>query len=124
MCISAMAQATQAPAPTSYIPGSADERKLIGTWQLIRFENTSKDGKIVKPYGERPSGYFVYDATGHLSVQIMLNPPLPPLASKPTDAEKVQAYNAYLAYFGTYRVDQANHILHHQVEGALDTSYT
>lgn len=104
------------------------EPALVGTWRLVRFENKSKDGKLDKPYGEHPLGYFVYDPTGHLSVQIMRSPPLPPFASgdekKPTDAEKMQAYGAYVAYFGTYRVDKAKHVLHHQVEGALNTTYT
>lgn len=107
---------------------SAGEPGLIGTWRLIRFEDTSKDGKIDKPYGEQPAGYFVYDTTGHLSVQIMRNPPLPPFASgdadKSTDAEKVQAFGAYVSYFGTYRVDKAKHILHHQVEGSINPIYT
>lgn len=57
----------------------------------------------------------------------MRNPPLPPFASgdadTATDAEKVQSYGAYVGYFGTYRVDKAKRVLHHQVEGALDTTY-
>lgn len=107
---------------------SAQEPGLVGTWRLVRFENRSKDGRLEQPYGVHPLGYFVYDPTGHLSVQIMRNPPLPPFASgdeeEPTDAEKMQAYGAYVAYFGTYRVDKAKHVLHHQVEGALNTTYT
>jgi hypothetical protein len=107
---------------------AAGEPGLIGTWRLVRFEDRSKDGKVDKPYGEHPLGYFVYDTTGHLSVQIMRNPPLAPFASgdedKATDVEMVQAYGAYVAYFGTYRVDKAKHVLHHQVEGALNTTYT
>lgn len=107
---------------------AVQEPKLVGTWRLVRYENRLKSGKVEKPYGEHPLGYFVYDPTGHLSVQIMRNPALRPFVSgdtdKPTDAEKIQAYGAYAAYFGTYRVDKARHVLHHQVEGALDTTYT
>lgn len=107
---------------------AAGEPGLIGTWRLVRFETRSKDGKIGYEYGQHPLGYFVYDTTGHLSVQIMRNPPLPPLASgdadKSSNAEKVQAFDAYVGYFGTYRVDQAKHVLHHQVEGSLNPTYT
>ena len=107
---------------------AAGEPGLIGTWRLARYENKSKDGKVDKPYGEHPRGYFMYGKTGHLSIHIMRNPPLPPFASgdadKATEAEKAQAYSAYVGYFGTYRVDKAKHVLHHQVEGALDTTYT
>ena len=69
----------------------------------------------------------MYDRTGHVSVQIMLDPPLPAFAAedkKPTDAEKAQAYSAFISYFGTYRVDKVKHVIHHLVEGALDTTYT
>ena len=107
---------------------TAGEPGLIGTWHLVRFESRSKDGKVDYEFGEHPLGYFVYDNTGHLSVQIMRNPPLPPLASgdadKSSDAEKVQAFGAYVGYFGTYRVDRAKHVLHHQVEGSINPSYT
>jgi hypothetical protein len=107
---------------------AAGEPGLVGTWRLVRFENRSKDGKIDRPYGEHPRGYFTYDPTGHLSIHIMKNPPIAPFASgdedKGTDAEKVKAFDAYVGYFGTYRVDKKNHVLHHQVEGALNTVYT
>ncbi|MBA3669633.1 MAG: lipocalin-like domain-containing protein [Sphingomonas sp.] len=107
---------------------AAGEPGLIGTWRLVRFESRSKDGKVDYEFGEHPLGYFVYDNTGHLSVQIMRNPPLPPLASgdsdKSSDAEKVQAFGAYVGYFGTYRVDRTKHVLHHQVEGSINPSYT
>lgn len=107
---------------------AAGEPGLIGTWRLVRYENRSKDGQITKPYGEPPLGYFVYDRTGHLSIHILRNPPLPPIASgnktTATDAEKIQGYDAYVGYFGTYRVDKAKQVLHHLVEGALDTTYT
>ena len=107
---------------------AAGEPGLVGTWRLTRFEDTAKDGKVTKQWGEHPRGYFMYDPTGHLSIQIMRDPPIPPFASheegKATDAEKLAAFDAYVGYFGTYRVDKVHHILHHQVEGALDSTYT
>lgn len=107
---------------------AAGERGLIGTWRLVRYENKSKDGQITKPYGEQPLGYFTYDPTGHLSIHIMRNPPLPPFASgsksTATEAEKLRSFDAYVGYFGTYRVDKGKRVLHHLVEGALDTTYT
>jgi hypothetical protein len=107
---------------------AAGEPGLVGTWRLVRFEDTAKDGKVTYGFGEHPLGYFVYDPTGHLSVQIMRNPPLKPFASgnneKGTAAEEAQAFEAYAAYFGTYRVDKARHVLHHIVEGGLSPGYT
>jgi hypothetical protein len=138
MLIRALVLASVSISPVAFAPATAAKRMepavaveepgLIGTWRLVRFENRSQDGKIDQPYGEHPLGYFVYDQTGHLSIHIMRNPPPPPLASghkdTATDAEKIQAYGAYTGYFGTFRVDKGKHVLHHQVEGALDTTYT
>ena len=51
---------------------------------------------------------LMYDADGHMSVQIM-KVPHPKVAagddSKVTPEEKQALYDAYVAYFGTYRVD-------------------
>ena len=107
---------------------AAGEPGLVGTWRLVRFESRFKNGKVDHTYGPHPRGYFIYDTTGHLSIQIMRNPPLPPFASgdddTSTDAEKVQAFQAYVGYFGTYRVDKAKGVLHHQVEGSINPVYT
>ncbi|HEY3948036.1 lipocalin-like domain-containing protein [Phenylobacterium sp.] len=118
-CAVAMAAAAAPPA------GAATaEPGLVGAWRLVRFEDTAADGKVSYPFGEHPLGYFVYDPTGHLSVQVMRNPPIAPFAqAPPSEAEVRGAYGAYLAYFGTWRVDKAAHVLHHVIEGALNPRY-
>ena len=49
---------------------------LIGTWRLVEYSDLDKNGKWQYWYGEHPRGYFVYDATGHVHIQIMKVPPL------------------------------------------------
>ena len=124
----ALASAPASAAPSKNPAVAAGEPGLVGTWRLVAFEDRYKDGRIDKPYGEHPRGYFTYDPTGHLSIHIMKTPPLAPFASgdadKVTDAEKVKAFDSYVGYFGTYRVDKKNHVLHHKVEGALNSVYT
>jgi len=44
---------------------------LIGTWRVVEFADLDKGGKWQYKYGEHPRGYIVYDATGHVHVQIM-----------------------------------------------------
>ncbi|MGA7634652.1 MAG: lipocalin-like domain-containing protein, partial [Terriglobales bacterium] len=51
---------------------------LIGTWRVVEFADLDKDGKWQHRFGEHPQGYIVYDATGHVHVQIMKVPPLAP----------------------------------------------
>jgi Lipocalin-like domain len=103
---------------------------LIGTWRLVEFADLDKDGKWQYWYGEHPLGYFVYDATGHVHVQIMRVPPLVPFPESNFDAGKMPspqhalaAYTAYLAYFGTYTVDTKKHMLIIHVEGSLAPDY-
>ena len=55
---------------------SEEELALIGTWRLVEFGDLDKDGKWVYRFGEHPRGYFVYDGTGHVHIQIMKIPSL------------------------------------------------
>ena len=44
---------------------------LIGTWRVVEIADLDKDGKWQYRFGEHPRGYFVYDVTGHVHIQIM-----------------------------------------------------
>lgn len=102
--------------------------RLVGTWQVIEVVDTDPAGKVSHPYGEHPTGYIVYDPTGHLHVQLMRTPATRPFAagddSKGTDQEVRAAYDGYVAYFGTYQVIEAQSKVIHRVEGSLMPSYT
>lgn len=109
---------------SSKIKGLSPEslrEQLVGTWKLISAEDVDpKTGKwIPYTFGNPPSGYFIYDATGHASIQIMTTPPVK-IASpdSPTPEEALAIFNGYIAYYGTYSVDDAN--ISVQVEGAWD----
>jgi hypothetical protein len=101
---------------------------LVGTWRVEEIRDTDAAGKVTYPYGENPKGYIVYDPTGHMHVQVMRMPATPPFASgddaEGTDAEIRAAYRGYVAYFGTYRVDERTGTVVHRVEGSLMPSYT
>jgi len=100
-----------------------EQSQVVGTWRLISAEDKDPNtGKWV-PYtfGNPPSGYFIYDATGHASVQIMTTPPQTiATPDSPTPDEALAIFNNYIAYYGSYTVDSANITV--QVEGALDPS--
>jgi hypothetical protein len=99
---------------------------LLGTWRLVEYDNWDTDGRLTQPYGARPRGYFVYDATGHVTIQIARTPPMPapPGNRELTTAEKAQAYDSYVGYFGRYTVDATRGIVTHHVEGSLRPDYT
>jgi hypothetical protein len=96
------------------------QKAVAGTWKLISAEDVV-DGKW-KPYtfGNPPSGYFIYDASGIASVQIMTTPPvtLSDPDDGPTPEEALDIFNGYIAYYGTWTVDAVNITV--QVEGAWD----
>jgi hypothetical protein len=104
---------------------------LVGTWRLVDFADLDKDGKWKYRFGEHPRGYFVYDETGHVHIQIMKVPPLAAFTEanlaegKPPTAEHaLAAYSGYVAYFGTYTVEAKRHIVTHHVEGSLWPDFT
>ena len=106
-------------------------RTLIGTWRLVEFADLNKDGKWVYWFGEHPRGYLVYDATGHMHIQIMKVPPLAPfpesnwdVGTPPSAEHAIAAYSAYEAYFGTYTVDDVKNVVTHHVQGSLHPDYT
>jgi hypothetical protein len=108
-----------------------DAHALIGTWRLVEFADLDKGGKWQYKYGEHPRGYIVYDATGHVHIQIMKVPPLAPFQEAKTDDDgppsaehAIAAYMAYAAYFGTYTVDEGKHVVTHHVEGSQKPDYT
>jgi hypothetical protein len=104
---------------------------LVGTWRLVEFADLDKDGKWQYRFGEHPLGYFVYDATGRVHIQIMKVPPLAafPEANAaedklPSAEHALAAYASYFAYFGTYTVDAKKQVVTHHVEGSLAPDFT
>ena len=115
------------PKPATHLqsPGS----DLIGTWRIVLADDRPNNRAVWEhSYGDRPRGYLIYDASGHMSIQFGSDPPTSPFASgndfAETDAEARHAYEYYCAYFGTYTVDASRGIITHHVEGSLQPSYT
>jgi len=96
---------------------------IVGLWRLVSADNWDSATKSWTPYvfGNPPSGYFIFDPTGHASVQIMTTPPVS-IASpdNPTPVEALKIFNNYIGYYGTYTLDAGN--IHVLVEGAWDPS--
>jgi len=110
-----------APAPTL-------AQQLRGTWRLVSYERRESPGAAwTRRFGDDPKGYIMYDATGHMMVEFEKMPPPAKFASgddwTPTPEEARPAFLGYIAYFGTYTVDEAAHAVTHHVEGSLNPSY-
>ena len=110
---------------------------LVGTWRLVSFEDV-EDGKIIRRFGERPMGLFVYTADGHVSIQIS-NPANPAciapgkksgpgkkddLALPACNPKQMRALlDGTVTYWGTYTVDLAAGIVTHNVLSDVSNGY-
>jgi Lipocalin-like domain len=106
------------------VDSSGGARQLIGTWRLISRVVTLADGTVVQDpgLGKTPSGYLIYDSSGHIAAQLMrLDRPMAIDCGTPGPgpSDNSQSVNGYDAYFGTYTIDETSHTVTHHLEGAL-----
>jgi Lipocalin-like domain len=99
---------------------------LVGTWELIsRVDRDSTGGPVVEPsLGSNPKGYLIYDATGHVAVQLMARDRSgsPCTVTAAAQANNLAHIGGYDAYFGRYEADQRTGTVTHILDGALSQS--
>src|SRR5882762_8839602 len=85
--------------------------QFVGVWKLSSFEQRTTAGELTYPMGRNPVGRLTYDASGHMSAQLML-PDRPafqaPSKVRGSTEQKIAAFDGYTAYYGTYTVDEEN----------------
>ncbi len=91
------------------------------SWHLVSLTVTPPNGSPMHPAGRNPTGYTIFDRTGHF-ITMTSNPDAPKFASDNlhtgTDAELRAAWQGLLSAFGTYKVDDKSNTLIMHVEGA------
>ena len=98
----------------------ADRHAIVGTWRLVTIvdPNPRPDWVDVKP-----SGYIMYDSTGHMAVQMTRRHDRikfkSPNRAKGTPEEIKDAFLSYGAYYGTYDINEKEGLIIHNVEGNL-----
>jgi hypothetical protein len=99
-------------------------RAFVGSWRLVSSVEVLPDGSS-RPYGFGPhaQGYLMYDATGHVCVQVA-DPDRPKWVDPehPTAQEVRTAYYGFGGYCGSYTVDEKTHTAAHIPEVSLDPS--
>lgn len=95
----------------------------IGAWNLVSYESQVDDGRVNYPLGKDAVGQIMYDARGNMSAQIA-DARRPSFASEnlrgSTPEEISAAYKGYVAYFGTYDIDESNgNVIHHVINSLL-----
>jgi hypothetical protein len=87
-------------------------RRFFGAWRYI---GSNLDGKPRPDRGATPKGIICYDPSGHMSVQVAPDLPRGKSGNEVTPEEAKAALAGYIAYFGTYSVDeQARTVTHHR----------
>ena len=80
-----------APVTGAQIVAARDTPRFYGTWRLV---------------SETQTGMMIYDSLGNMAAQVMPNRLRRKYAAaEPTPEEAKAAITGYLAYFGTYTVD-------------------
>jgi hypothetical protein len=101
---------------------------FVGTWKLISIETRGPDGALIpgpNPVGGvNPTGTVMYDASGHVSLQIMPSGRAPSLNTlQPLAPEQAkEALFGYVAYYGTYTLDERAKVMHIHFDGSLNPS--
>ena len=95
---------------------------LVGSWRLVSHEEHKADGTVVPLWGTSVGGRLTYDADGRMAVQVM-NPARRSFAVADslagTTDEVREAFEGYIAYYGSYAVDAEHGVITHHVEGSL-----
>jgi lipocalin-like protein len=110
-------------------PRSGEDRsgiasELVGTWRLTSIEEKQANRGVVDPpqWARNPVGIIIYDAKGNIAVQIMNSGRVKftsQSSDKVTVEEKAAAYDGYLAYFGTYEINEKEGFIIHHLKGHL-----
>jgi lipocalin-like protein len=98
----------------------SDKEQLVGSWILVSL--TAGDGaKQTMPYGPNPKGTMMVDANGRFSITVVRSD-LPHFSSNNrmtgTPEENTAIVRGCIAYFGTYSIDEATHVITVNVEGS------
>jgi hypothetical protein len=116
-------KAPSPPPPPPPAPGPS----LLGAWALLSAETVRGDGQVAPAFGDRVNGLLIYDRSGEMSLQIAGDRP---------GVGGVEAYqslspqdrlvflDSYYAYFGTFEVDEAAHVVIHRVRASLRPNET
>jgi len=104
----------------------SDKERFIGTWTLVSV--TSGEGaNQTLPYGPNPKGTMMVDANGRFSITAVRSD-LPKFGSNNrmsgTREENQAIVQGSIAYFGTYSIDEATHVLTVNVEGSTFPNFT
>ena len=102
------------------------KERFIGSWTLVSL--TSGEGaNQTLPYGPNPRGTMMVDANGRFSITVVRSD-LPKFTSNNrmsgAPEENKAVVQGSIAYWGTYSIDEATHVLTVNIEGSTFPNFT
>jgi hypothetical protein len=84
----------------------APSATIVGVWKVKSVETREVvSSKAVRPFGDEPTGTFVFTRGGHMVGMQYGSNRKAPASADATQAEKAALMSSMSAYSGTYRVD-------------------
>jgi Lipocalin-like domain len=104
------------------VTGPTLRDRLLGTWALVAMEGRRASGGVFHPWGTEVRGRLVYDAGGHVALQIA-KAGRARFASDDLEAgtaeEARRAFDGYHAWFGRFAVAADERSVVHRIEASL-----
>jgi len=107
---------------------------LLGIYRLIYWRTTNPDGTVVEPLGADPIGRITYHKSGLMSVMLMRRNRSPQSRVNVQTAgidelreavREAQAMGSnFIAYMGTFDVDEDRRIVTHRIVGGSSSSFS
>ena len=99
------------------------KNELIGTWRLLSYIEVPIEGDdSLFPMGKQPFGILMYSADGYMSVQVSKNDRLLYQSNDKMMATQEEMYSSlqgYIAFTGTYTVDNNQGTVIYDIESSL-----
>jgi hypothetical protein len=95
-------------------PAASARAPFVGTWMLVSIKYVMPDGRKIEPFGPGAQGLLYFDARGRFATQVMAANRRPFVSNNRmtgTSEENRMMSQGVVAYFGTYTVHTATHIL-------------
>jgi len=107
-------------AAVAAVSGWPQANRFVGAWRLVSVEG--HPAGLPGLYDNHPTGMLMYLPTGQMSAQIAAKGNRKPFAPfnegrrAATTEEKAAAFDSYLAYYGTFTVDEKAGTVTHHIE--------
>jgi len=98
--------------------------RFAGVYRLVSYQRKAPNGDVTEVYGPNPIGRITYDRAGRMSALLMRPGRKPPESPQAVTLEEYrEIHRGFVAYMGTFDVDEASDTVVHHVEAALNPAW-